>query len=93
VRGESALLGDASASGQGLAQVVGEAPTPDFAAMVAEQCRNLLAPLDDELRDVALAKMQGYTSEEIAERLGCSLSTVERGLRLIRKIWQTQSHR
>ena len=90
VRGESAFIGDASASNPGLAQVVGETPTPEFAAMVAEECQRLLEQLDDNLRPVALAKMENFTNEEIARRLGCSVSTIERSLRLIRKIWQTQ---
>jgi DNA-directed RNA polymerase specialized sigma24 family protein len=32
-------------------------------------------------------KMEGYTNEEIARRIGCSLSTVERKLRRIRHEW------
>ena len=31
-----------------------------------------------------------YTNEEIAERSGCSVRTVERRLRLIRKKWQQE---
>jgi DNA-directed RNA polymerase specialized sigma24 family protein len=93
VRGESAFISDVSASNPGLAQVVGETPTPDFAAMVAEECQRLLEQLDEDLRPVALAKMENYTNEEIARRLACSLSTIERSLRLIRKIWQTGKER
>jgi DNA-directed RNA polymerase specialized sigma24 family protein len=50
----------------------------------------LLHHLGDDLRPVALAKMEDYTNQEIAAKLDCSLSTVERRLRFIRKIWQTQ---
>jgi DNA-directed RNA polymerase specialized sigma24 family protein len=57
--------------------------------MVAEECDRLLGLLNDDLRSVALAKMEDYTNQEIAEKLGCSLSTVERSLRLIRKIWRS----
>jgi DNA-directed RNA polymerase specialized sigma24 family protein len=32
--------------------------------------------------------MEGYTNEEIVGKFDCSLSTVERGLRLIRTIWK-----
>jgi DNA-directed RNA polymerase specialized sigma24 family protein len=67
--------------------VVGDTPTPEFAAIVAEKCRRLLNQLDDDLRPVALAKMEEYTNEEIASKLDCSVSTVERSLRLIRTIW------
>jgi DNA-directed RNA polymerase specialized sigma24 family protein len=69
--------------------VVGREPTPEFAAEVAEQCQRLLEALDDDtLRSVAVWKMEGSTNPEIAARLGCSLSSVERKLRLVRRIWQ-----
>jgi DNA-directed RNA polymerase specialized sigma24 family protein len=81
----SALAEDDEA---GLAGVIGPEPTPDFAALVAEECQHLLDRLgDDELRAVALAKMEGYTNEEIAERQGCVIRTVERRLRTIRALW------
>ncbi len=87
VRGESALAhGRDEGTDGGLAQVIGDAPTPEFAAMLAEQCARLLGCLNDDLRPIALAKMEDYTNQEIAVKLDCSLSTVERGLRLIRKI-------
>jgi DNA-directed RNA polymerase specialized sigma24 family protein len=72
----------------GLAEVVGREPSPDFAAMVAEEYRRLLDRLgDDALRQVALWRMEGYTSDEIAERLGCARRTVARRLDLIRRLW------
>ena len=88
------LIGSAQAGGEddtdgaGLEQVVGQEPTPQFAAMVADECRRLLAALDDEtLRQVALLRMEGYSNEEIAARVDCSLRTVSRKLALIRKAW------
>ena len=71
-----------------LEQLVGNSPTPDFVALVAEQCDRLLGVLDGDLRLVAVAKMEGYTNKEIAEQLDCSVSTIERKLVLIRKIWR-----
>jgi DNA-directed RNA polymerase specialized sigma24 family protein len=69
-------------------QAVGREPTPEFALQVAEECRRRLDQLGDEgLRAVALAKMEGYTNEEIAVRLNCVPRTVERKLRMIRKRW------
>ena len=41
---------------------------------------------DDLLRQIAIAKLEGYTNTEIAERQGTSLRSVERQLRLIRRI-------
>jgi DNA-directed RNA polymerase specialized sigma24 family protein len=67
---------------------VADDPTPAFAAQVAEECERLLRRLPDEgLRALAVWKMEGYTNEEIAARLGCCLSTVERRLQLIRRLW------
>jgi DNA-directed RNA polymerase specialized sigma24 family protein len=89
VRGESAL--DRSGAGWGecaLARVIGDTPTPEFAAMMAEQCRRLLDQLrDPELQTLAMAKMEGYTNKEIAEQMDCSVRRVERRLNLIRKKW------
>jgi DNA-directed RNA polymerase specialized sigma24 family protein len=72
----------------GLDQVLAREPDPEFAAQMAEECRRLLAALGDAgLQAVALAKMEGYTNEEIAARVGCVPRTVERKLRLIRRLW------
>jgi RNA polymerase sigma factor (sigma-70 family) len=71
-----------------LSEVLDREPTPEFAAQAAEECRRLLDRLgDDELRSVALWKMEGYTTEEIADQLGYVPRTVERKLRLIRTLW------
>jgi DNA-directed RNA polymerase specialized sigma24 family protein len=93
VRGESVLESPTgSAAGEaGINQVADDEPTPDFAAQVAEQCRHLLACLDDaELLQVALWKMEGFTNAEIAGKLACAVVTVERRLRLIRTIWEEE---
>lgn len=74
-----------------LNQIVGKEPTPEFAAMVAEECQRLLAGLEDaELHQMALWKMEGYTNAEIAQRLGVVPRTVERKLRLIRSLLWSQ---
>lgn len=83
----SALADGESAAGVFL-QMVGTDPAADFAAEVAEECRRLLDRLGDErLRQMAISKMEGYTNEEIASRMQCSLATVERKLKLIRDLW------
>jgi DNA-directed RNA polymerase specialized sigma24 family protein len=74
-----------------LEQVMSREPSPEFAAQVADECEKLLAALGDEtLRAVAQAKMEGYTTEEIAKTLHYSLRTVERKLGLIRAIWEQE---
>ena len=77
-----------AASAAGLEMIAGEEPTPEFAAMVAEEYRRLLDALEDDgLRQVAISRMEGYTCDEIAAQLGCARRTVARRLDLIRKTW------
>ena len=74
-----------------LAKVIGDAPTPEFAAMMVEQCQRLFAKLGDpSLEALASAKLEGYTNQEIARQLDCSRRTVERRLDLIRRKWQEE---
>jgi RNA polymerase sigma factor (sigma-70 family) len=91
VGGESVLdelFGD-DAGAAGIGQVVGSEPTPELAAQVAEEFQRLLARLpSEELRAVALGKMEGYTNAQLAQQLGCAEATVERRLRLIRSLWK-----
>jgi DNA-directed RNA polymerase specialized sigma24 family protein len=91
VRRESDLARPDDSAPPGLDQIAGREPTPEFAAQVAEECQHLLSRLDDgELQAIAVWKMEGETVPEIADRLGCALSTVERRLRLIRQIWELE---
>jgi DNA-directed RNA polymerase specialized sigma24 family protein len=70
-----------------LACVVGSEPTPEFAVMVADEYRNLLDRLgDDVLRKVAVLRIEGDTTDAIANQLGCARRTVARQLALIRSI-------
>jgi DNA-directed RNA polymerase specialized sigma24 family protein len=92
VLGEAALLagapGDDGRPG-GLEQLVGDGPSPEFAALVAEQYRLLLEALgDDTLRRIALRRLEGYGNEEIAAELGCALRTVANKLKIIRGKWE-----
>ena len=54
-----------------------------------EEFQRLLARLpSEELRAIALWKMEGHTNAEIAALLGCTTVTVERRLQLIRATWK-----
>jgi RNA polymerase sigma factor (sigma-70 family) len=71
-----------------LEDIAADNPTPDLCVAAIESFRKLLDRLNDnKLRAVALLKMEGYTNEEIAHRLDCSPSTIERKLRRIRHEW------
>jgi len=87
LRGES-VFGHTEDEQGGLANILGTEPTPELAVSLAENCRLLLDQLPDEtLRQVALWTLEGYRTEEIAEKLGCVRRTVERKLERIREIW------
>jgi DNA-directed RNA polymerase specialized sigma24 family protein len=87
VLGEAALVGTKSEEFT-LDQIIGPEPTPQFAVEVAEECRRRLDSLEDaQLVKVALWKMEGFTNEEIAAKLGCVTRTVERKIQVIRSIW------
>jgi DNA-directed RNA polymerase specialized sigma24 family protein len=86
--------GGGAAAAVALEEVIGPEPTPDFAAQVAEKCRRLLALLGDpELETVALWKTEGYSTEEIAARLGYVPRTVQRKLHLIRQVWEKEGNK
>ena len=92
VRGDSALdaidAGDSDRN-SGFDQLHSENPTPDLVAIVADETRQLIASLDDDVAQrVAILKMEGYTHEEIAKRLQCTTRTVERRIKQIREQWQ-----
>ncbi|OWK45726.1 ECF-type sigma factor [Fimbriiglobus ruber] len=64
-------------------------PTPAEAVAAQEEFHRLLDLLgSDELRQVARARLEGYTNEEIADRQGVSLATVERKLLRVRTRWR-----
>ena len=66
----------------------GEA-TPADAALLAEEAERRLERLPEDLRRVALLKLEGHTNEAIATlpEMNCTVRTIERKLRLIREMW------
>jgi DNA-directed RNA polymerase specialized sigma24 family protein len=91
-RGGGRVVGESGAGdgdgGDGLARFLGREPTPDQAAQFADECDRLFARLDDPvLRTVALRRLEGFSSEEIAAELNVSARTVDRKLGLVRAVW------
>lgn len=74
-----------------ISDLISNDPNPQFAAQLADELQGLLNILDDsgdeDLRKIALMKMEGFTNPEIAEQLGCVRRTVERKLQLISSLW------
>ncbi len=72
-----------------LDRIIGTEPSPEFAAIVAEEYVRRLDELGDEaLRRIAELKLACYSNDEIRQQLGCSLRGVTLKLELIRKKWQ-----
>jgi DNA-directed RNA polymerase specialized sigma24 family protein len=92
VQNESALPGgDSAPEGTAFASLISQEPDPGFAVQVAEDYQRLLATLGrDELRSIAVWKLEGFTNEEIAAKLSCAKATIERKLRLIRSTWEKE---
>lgn len=75
-----------------LTRIVDSEPTPEFAALVADEYRRLLESLEDvDLRRIAQMKLEGYTNKEIADHLVYSERKVERKLAIIRRLWDDSS--
>ncbi len=86
VRGESVWANESVVNG--IDAIAGDETPPDMAAQLAESCQALLTALPEgELREIAVAKLDGFTNDEIAGRLGVQTRTVERKLRTIRELW------
>lgn len=67
-------------------QVIGNEPSPEIILMMQESVEQLFSHLGvGQLRDLAGAKLEGYSNAEIASRMGCSERTIERRLHLIRE--------
>ena len=82
----------ASLSQEQLAQAaIDEHGQAELNGQITESVEHLLALLDsDEMRDVAMAKLAGYSNAEIAVSLNRSEATVERRLKLIRLRWKEE---
>jgi DNA-directed RNA polymerase specialized sigma24 family protein len=85
-------LGAEGSDGNALARFADDELGPELTVAVADEMRHLFAVLEDEsLRVVALLRMEGYTNDDIAAALDCSLRSVERRVQTIRTTWESAS--
>jgi DNA-directed RNA polymerase specialized sigma24 family protein len=63
--------------------------SPADAAILAEEAEQRLKQLPEDLRRIALLKLEGHSNEAMSSMPGihCAVRTVERKLRLIRELW------
>jgi len=73
-----------------LEQMEAAGPSPEEAAVLNEAlARRLQALADPELRQIAVAKLEGWTNAEIAGQLNYTERTIERRLKRIRRAWMS----
>jgi RNA polymerase sigma factor (sigma-70 family) len=58
-------------------------PGPDVAVRMSE----MIGTLEEDMRQVICLRLDGYSNEEIGQRMNRSVATIERRLRLLRAHW------
>jgi DNA-directed RNA polymerase specialized sigma24 family protein len=90
---ESALFEDEDDGGGGalVSQFLSREPSPEDAAAFTEDYERLFARLTNPtLRQIALRRLEGCSSEEIGAELAVSARTVDRKLQVIRALWEEE---
>lgn len=93
VQGESVFFDPAGGNGAkpGIEQVLGRDPSPEFVVQLTDEFERLFGTLADaDLRRVATMKLEGYTIDEMAARIGRAPATIERKLKVIRALWERE---
>lgn len=85
VVGESVFLKADDSSPQGINGMPGKEPTPEYVDQFGITVNEMLTGLNEQLRQIAILKMQGYTNREISKQVKVSIATVERKLALLRE--------
>jgi DNA-directed RNA polymerase specialized sigma24 family protein len=84
---ESDLAGSDAELGPGFDRFLGREPTPEFVALMADEYEYHVGKLDEAIRPVAVLRLEGLSTDEIAGRLGCTPRNVRYKLEFIRKTW------
>ena len=95
VRGESAFAvqpGKIPASSVGISQQAAMEPSPESVEDLIRLLERSLGKLPDEqMREIVLDKLQGYSDKETATRRGVALRSVERKLSIARQILEREA--
>lgn len=72
-------------------EAIGDEPSPEMVLTMRESVEQFFSHLGvGPLRNLAVAKLEGYSNAELAERFDCSERTIERRLHLIREKCQQE---
>jgi RNA polymerase sigma factor (sigma-70 family) len=89
VSGESAFHSPENAK-VGIQDIPGDLSEEEAARLLSESMEEKLKLLTPEQRQYAVAKLEGYTNKEMAEKFSVALRSVERKLHLIRRMWREE---
>jgi DNA-directed RNA polymerase specialized sigma24 family protein len=87
IRDESTFLSPFRSDG-GIYEVPADTSEDAYQAAISETLERKLKQLDPERCQYTVARLEGFTNEEIAENFGVALRIVERKLHRIRRIWK-----
>lgn len=89
--GDAAVFSLDDDDGDSIIEAIGDEPSPEMVLMMQESVEQFFSHLGvGQLRDLAGAKLEGYSNAELAQRFGCSERTIERRLHLIREKCQQE---
>ena len=72
-------------------EAIGDEPSPEMVLRMQESVEQFFSHLGvGHLRELAVAKLEGYSNAELAQRFKCSERTIERRLHLIREKCQQE---
>jgi len=82
---------DHAGDDENVIEAIGDEPSPEMVLMMQESVEQFFSHLAvGQLRDLAGAKLEGYSNAELAQRFDCSERTIERRLHLIREKCQQE---
>lgn len=82
---------DNAGDDDGVIEAIGNEPSPEMVLMMEESVEQFFSQLGvGQLRELAGAKLEGFSNAELAKRFGCSERTIERRLHLIREKCQQE---
>ncbi len=88
--GEFRLIHPADGASNPLQNLVDHEPTPESRLLLQEKVQILLNAIDDPLlRQIARWRLEELSCDEIAQKLGRTVRTIERKIERIRGIWQS----
>ncbi len=79
---ETDIIG-VSENGTHLAEFFGSVSTAECDLI----CSEFLEKLDEDLRQIAVLRLAGYSNPQIKDLMQCSLRSIERRMQIIRTIW------